>query len=57
MMQTEILLVCLDRFDLVRRTAFEAAFLITGTGVLHLDDRRSKQPQRLRALTRLAVPL
>jgi hypothetical protein len=43
MMQAEIMLLCLDGFDLVRRAAFEAAFPITGTSVLLLDDRRSKQ--------------
>jgi hypothetical protein len=36
----------LDRFDLVRRAAFEAAFPITGTGVLLLDDRRVSRFRR-----------
>jgi len=46
----------LDRFDLVRQAAFEAAFPITGTGVLLLDDRRSKRHRQLRR-GGLGIPL
>ena len=56
MMQVEILLLYLDNFDLVRRAAFGAAFPITGTSVLLLDDRRSKECL-LRGGFRLGIPL
>ena len=49
MMQPEILPVCLDGIDLVRRVGCEPAFPVTGTGVLLLDDRRiSKLHRQLR---------
>ena len=57
MMQAEIMLLCLDGFDLVRRAAFEAAFPITGTGVLHLDDRRVSKLHRQLGRFGLGVPL
>ena len=53
----EILPVYLDRFDLVRRAAFEAAFPITGTGVLLLDDRRVSKLHRQLRRGWLGIPL
>jgi hypothetical protein len=46
MMHVEILLLCLDGIDLVRRAGCEPAFPITGTGVLLLDDRRVSKLHR-----------
>jgi hypothetical protein len=57
MMQVGILLLCLDNFDLVRRSAFEAAFPITGTGVLLLDDRRVSKLHRQLRRGGLGMPL
>ena len=47
----------LHRFDLVRRAAFEAAFPITGTGVLLLDDRRVSKLHRYLRRGGLGIPL
>jgi len=57
MTQAEILPVSLDSFDLVRRAGDEPAFPITGTGVLHLDDRRVSKLHRQLGRGGLGIPL
>ena len=57
MIQAEILPVCLDRLDLVRRAAFEAAFQTTGASVLLLDNRRISKLHRQLGRGGVGIPL
>jgi hypothetical protein len=57
MMQVEILLLCPDGFDLVRRGGDEPAFPTTGTGVPLLDDLGVSKLHRQLRRGGLGIPL